>query len=495
MMADWMESLARQYADTRRRYPDDRLLIVFDIDGTILDLRHMVCHVLLDYDRRHGTAHFRGLTSLDIAVHENEIGRLLDGYAIDADEKARILAFCGERCWQTDSILASHRPYRGVLEVIRWFQLQPDVDVALNTGRPERLRDATLRSLNALGRACRVAFSSDLLLMNADGNDARIAETKAAAIRRLRGCGYRIFAVVDNEPFNLETMAQADEDGEILFLHAETLFLSSVRDMDRTVRGRDYDITRLFGRSGIPERVRFVWHGVNEETMLSHFLASPMQWCEANVRTDPYGALVLRDRSYCRAPWRREEKPPRFDRFVDRILRHGKSMKLDLEEGRDSLDRILGTLCMHGVAADRLWFNGKVEEIGCEGFRLIRTVFPGATIQCPVDFLAPVVRAMPERARDMLQLLASWGIDRFSIGWETERDHRIFGVLDEWGFAVNIYDIPDLRAFLEAALMLPHSLTARFGGFPAAQMSPSSGVLPEIAPGTAEAGLSYTRVA
>ena len=46
-------------------------------------------------------------------------------------------------------MLAAHRPYRGVLEVIRWFQLQPATFVGLNTGRPEQLRDETLRSLNA----------------------------------------------------------------------------------------------------------------------------------------------------------------------------------------------------------------------------------------------------------------------------------------------------------------------------------------------------------
>ena len=463
MMADWMESLARQYAETRRRHPADRLLIVFDIDGTILDLRHMVCHVLLEYDRRNGTSHFRGLTARDVAVHENEVPSLLDGFDLDADERARVLAFYADQCWATDAILASHRPYRGVLEVIRWFQLQPGVDVALNTGRPERLRGDTLRSLNALGAACRVGFSSDLLYMNGDGNEARIAERKAEVLHELRGRGYRVFAVVDNEPFNIETMAHADEPGEILFLHADTLFLSPMRDTPRTVRGRDYDITRLFGHAGLPDRVQFVWHGVHDAGSLDAFLRSPMQWCEASVRTDPYGALVLRDSSYAEVAWRRDEVPLGFERFVDRALRNGKSMKLDLEEGRGSLDRVLGTLCMHGVPAERLWFNAPVEQLGRDGFRLIRSVFPGATIQCPVDFLAPVIRAMPDRAMEMLHHLGDWGIDRVSLSWSTERQHRVFAALDAWGFAVNLCAVPDLRAFLEAALMLPRSLTARFG--------------------------------
>ena len=63
---DWMRRLAEHYAGFRRNSPDDRLLIVFDIDGTILDLRHMVRHVLLDYDREHGTDFFHGLSAEDV---------------------------------------------------------------------------------------------------------------------------------------------------------------------------------------------------------------------------------------------------------------------------------------------------------------------------------------------------------------------------------------------------------------------------------------------
>ena len=279
------------------------------------------------------------------------------------------------------------------------------------------------------------------------------------------------------------TMAQTDEAGDILFLHADTMFVAKPRETPRTVRGRDYDLTGLLRHTGIPDRVQFVWHGVNDAATLETFLSSPLQWCEADVRTDPYGALVLRRDSFCERAWCREEEPLRFEHFVDRTLRHGKSMKLDLEGGAASLDRILGTLCMHGAPAERLWFNGDIEDLGEDGMRLIRAVFPGAAIQCPVDFLAPVIRAVPDRAEETLQTLAGWGIDRFSLSWKTERKHRIFAMLDEWGFAVNIYDVPDLRAFLEAALLLPRSLTARFADqqIPNAEIRGGDRRLPQLA--------------
>src|SRR5205085_11501872 len=59
---DWMRRLADHYARFRQGYPDDRLLIVFDIVASILDLRYMVRHVLLHYDRDHGSDLFLGPT-------------------------------------------------------------------------------------------------------------------------------------------------------------------------------------------------------------------------------------------------------------------------------------------------------------------------------------------------------------------------------------------------------------------------------------------------
>jgi len=46
-----MRRLAAHYGRFRSDYPEDQLLIVFDIDGTILDMLHMVRHVLLLFDR------------------------------------------------------------------------------------------------------------------------------------------------------------------------------------------------------------------------------------------------------------------------------------------------------------------------------------------------------------------------------------------------------------------------------------------------------------
>ena len=53
------------------------LMILFDIDSTILDMRHMVRSLLQAYDRHAETHYFDHLTIGQISVNENDISPLL----------------------------------------------------------------------------------------------------------------------------------------------------------------------------------------------------------------------------------------------------------------------------------------------------------------------------------------------------------------------------------------------------------------------------------
>jgi hypothetical protein len=72
------------------------------------------------------------------------------------------------------------------------------------------------------------------------------------------------------------------------------------------------------------------------------------------------------------------------------------------------------------------------------------------------------VKAVPEKAREILETMRGWGVNRFSIDWRIECRARMFEQLDAWGCEVNFYNVPDLAGFLRAALLLPKSLTADF---------------------------------
>jgi hypothetical protein len=438
-MKNWMRELASHYETILRRYPGERLMILFDIDGTILDMRYMVLYVLQDYDRSHGSSFFRNLRISDITVHENSVGHLLAKLPLEPEEQEEILSWCLKHRWRSTAVLESHRPFSGVLEVIRWFLIQPDTYVGLNTGRPESLRANTLRSLNELGKDYRVCFTDELLHMNQAGWEQGVEDAKVEGVRHFQRQGYRIFAVVDNEPNNLKAISKIDPQQGILLLHADTIFESKrIRMPRRAVRGKVYDLTALIPQKALPERTQFVWHGVNDKANLRQFLASDIHWAECDIRMDRVtNNLILRHDSLEGTPLQEDEDSLTPDDLLSRLHKMGKGVKLDLKAGGLLVDKVLDMVSACGFDDSHLWFNAKVERLQESGFRRLAFARPSAVLQCPVSFLAPVILSAPGKAKEILTMFTDWGINRFS-------------------------DVPDLESFLQAALLMPRSITSDF---------------------------------
>ncbi|HZA00612.1 MAG TPA: hypothetical protein VE575_17765 [Acidimicrobiales bacterium] len=398
-MSDWMRCLARHYAAVRAAHPQDQLLVVFDIDGTILD--------------PHGA------------------------------------------------------PHPDVMAVIRWFQIQPSTSVALNTGRPESRRHETLASLASVGRHHRVRFTPELVHMNPGEGDGGGAAGKIAGLRAFAAAGYRTVAVFDDEPDVIEAMAAANLGGEILFLHARTL-AESRRPLPRGLPGgHRYDLRTLIAEGDLPDHVELVWHGVNDRANLRHFLASPVRWGECDVRRDPHGRVVLRHDPFdgsaasSGAGTDGEERPLLAQELLRVADAGGKGIKLDIKH-HDVLDDLLALIGRLEFAGEDLWFNGRVDVLGEEGFRRLRRAWPATIVQCPIDAIAPLVVAEPDRARAGLDELASWGVNRFSLAWGSNPSATLLDHLDRWGYEVNLYAVETLDDFLRAVLLLPRSVTADF---------------------------------
>jgi hypothetical protein len=221
----------------------------------------------------------------------------------------------------------------------------------------------------------------------------------------------------------------------------------------------------LIGEADLPDRVELVWHGVNDRANLRHFLASPVRWGECDVRRDPQGRLALRHDPFRDAvaspPVGRPAGPLLADEFLRAALGAGKGVKLDIKEP-DIADELLDLVGHSGAAGHDLWFNGRVDVLGRDAFRRLRRAWPAATVQCPIDALAPVIVAAPAQARAELDDLAACGIDRFSLAWGTGPTALLLDHLDRWGHAVNLYAVEDLDQFLRAVMLLPRSVTADF---------------------------------
>lgn len=460
----WMKELAAHHKEARQRFPKDKLMIVFDIDGTILDMRYMIVYVLQTYDQHHDTEYFQSLDVEDIRVHENHVDGLLRELGIPEEQQQEILDWFTEYRWTSDAILESHRPFRGVLEVIRWFQIQPDTFVSLNTGRPEVIRADTLRSINKLSKTYRVEFTNELLYMNPGDWEEDVENAKVKGIEHFIEQGYRVFAVIDNEPDNLKAMASIDADNQILLLHADTIFESKRTRMPaHTTKGKAFDLTELIPEEELPQNVQLAWHGINDVHNQRQFLASDIRWAECDVRFNPKRKEVyLRHDSFEDAPKQADEKALSLNELLGRLKESGKNVKLDLKDGGPLVDLALELVESHDLDSSQLWFNGNVERLKEEGFRKISTAYPDAIIQCPVDFLAPLVYSVPAKSKELLDYFAGWGINRFSISWTTSDMPEFFDQMDVWGLDVNIYNVPNLEAFLQAVLLMPRSVTSDF---------------------------------
>ncbi len=454
----WMAELASHYEQIKRRYPQEKLLIMFDIDGTILDMRHMVWYLLQTYDRHHHTDFFANLTVSDICVDESNITPLLVARQVPPEEQQAILTWYDRQAWSSAAMLEAHRPFGGVLEVIRWFQMQPDAYVGLNTARPDSLRNDTLRSLNKLGQEYKVSFTDELLYMRPADWAGEVSEAKVAGIRYFQQQGYRIFAFVDNEPDNLYAVSQADPEQEILLLHADTIFKSQRAKLPtRIVGGNIYDLTELIPRKELPQHIQFVWRGLNYVDNLAQFLVSDVHWGELAIWLNAVSEELV-SLYFVGEPFQALD----FQEILTHIRRRGKGIKLDLRVGGQLVESGIEQVKQCGYKDADLWFTGRVDILQERGFRQLAVAHPGAIIECPVDFLAPLICSAPAKAREILKLFSNWGINRFSISWKSANLRQFFDQMDQWGFEVNIYDVPNLESFLQAVLLRPRSITSDF---------------------------------
>jgi hypothetical protein len=145
--------------------------------------------------------------------------------------------------------------------------------------------------------------------------------------------------------------------------------------------------------------VQFVWHGVNDEANLWQFLASGVGWAECDIRRDPLDRLVLRHDSFEETPWHRAEHPFRLEACLQALGEQDRSVALDLKEGGEVIDRVLGVVAAMGIDDGRLWFNAQIEVLCEPGIRRLAEAHPGATISVPVDFLGPLLLAAPAGRR------------------------------------------------------------------------------------------------
>ncbi|MBI3871536.1 MAG: hypothetical protein HY304_00475 [candidate division Zixibacteria bacterium] len=219
------------------------------------------------------------------------------------------------------------------------------------------------------------------------------------------------------------------------------------------------------GVGDLPPDIQYVWHGVNDAENLRQFALSPIEWGEIDVRLDAdTGMLVAHHDPLINAAGRGAHGLLTVEEFVKTLLPLGKSFKFDLKEGGRTLRALFDLIRRFDIPDGRLWFNSYIEQdCHIEEFPLIRSRYPGAIRQCPIGPLRDRFGEDVKQLRGELAARAAKGMNRFSVAWRGAEDaSAITAQLESSGYEVNIYDIPDLAAFLQAVLIKPRSLTADF---------------------------------
>ncbi|HPU30219.1 MAG TPA: hypothetical protein PLM71_07850 [Syntrophorhabdaceae bacterium] len=449
-MNDWMEKLASQYKKYRMLYPNDKLMIVFDIDGTILDMRFLILHVLKEFDKNYKTSHFKNLKIKDIDFHEDHIIKLLDKLSINQGDQRIILSQYERLLISSTAVLEAHRPFRGVMDVIRWFQLQPHTYVGLNTGRPESLRANTLNTLNNLAKEYRVVFRDDLLFMKQNNDQVDVINSKCKGIEYFKKMGYRVFAVVDNEPENLHAIHQANEENDILLLHADTIFKSQNTIISGNVaKGKIYSLSKLITHRDLPKHIQFVWQWDYNPKGFEHFLNSPVHWIELDLHKFKSG---VSDRTNL-------NNSSMLHKYILMLKEHSKKIKFKINEKLFHSKDVRHIIDECGIDHSRLWFHGDINDPGLTMFRTLRAMYPEAIISSPVDIISIYTGRYALQAKEMLSLFKKCGINRFSLNWRINGKRQIFNLLKKWGMEIDIYNTNNLESFLQAALLMPDSIT------------------------------------
>lgn len=461
----WMKSLSNHYHSMRREFPDTQLMIVFDIDDTIVDIRIPLLYVLQKYDSNFHTSYFQELNLEDIVFEEWHIQDWLPEIVFDENVRNQIVEYVRYEMWQEDTILLSHRPFRGVLEIIRWFQIQNNTEIGLNTGRSKALQDVTLNSLNVLGKEYRISFTEDLIYMNPLPNtlDKDITGYKSKGIQYFQENGYKVIAFVDNEPANLKIIEDEIGDPDILLLHADTMFSSS-RNLTpkRTIAGQEYLFTDIIEPKLLPKHISFVWNGVNNEEILKAYSISNVFWAELDVRRHPLTHnLVLRHAAFD-TPEFQDKSLVNLKEMILNLVPLNKGIKIVLKEDDGLLEEVIELLLETQIPSNRLWFDLIFEVFYKEGLAYIKEAFPQAIISTRVDFLVPLLSQFPIFVADILDELSTQGINQYSISLNTYNKELFFEKLDDWGFDVNIRDIYTFEEFLKAILFLPTSIVSTF---------------------------------
>ncbi len=463
-MTGQISMLIPHYERMRAKYPHDKLLLIFDFEGSILDLSSALPGLFIDFDRNMGTQLARRKRLQPYSADGFWLEDILGGYDLSGSERRKLQAWFNSHYQLAGENFGYHRLFEGALEIFRWFQQEQNTYVGVTTRRPAHITSDARDFINIAGKSQGVRLTNDLIAAPSPHPGSSDRYSLASNIHYFQQKGFRVIAAIGAHESDIQDFASLDPCNEIHILPPGPIFA------DREATGND-SCLQCNGTSGhphsfeqeLPDDIQVAWHRVNDLMNLHNFLSSSVRWAEMDVCSDPFSRdLVLRRESIESTPLQTHEDILLLEVCLYKCRQHERGIKIDFKEGGLLIDRVIEVVEAHGYSEQYLWFNGHVERLQQEGFRKLAAHYPGAVIQSPIHFLEPTFSAAPQKAKEILDMLIDWGVNRFSINWMTPNKRKLLRYLSQWGYEVNIYNVPDQEAFVQAVNLLPRSISTAF---------------------------------
>lgn len=463
--SNWIKKLSDHYKNVRTQYPERKLLILFDIDGTVLNMRYMLQSLLRAYDKEHGTDYFHYLTLKKLKQCNYQIDLLIEDLPVAFDLKADILVWCLRHFHNHRLLLKSHKPYRGIFEIIRWFQLQPNTYTGFNTSKPQSVRYEILNLLNQMAKEYRLDFKDEFLFMGND-NDKSAGENKVDGVHYFKNAGFDVFAVVDHQISALKVMERAFTADPIIFINTKEILKKRHKYQQllsiKNSRSRIYSDKK--SQEDVLTHTEFVWKGIDNDIAFERFREASIFWVEVGVYQDSTTYdLIVRQHN-------RENVMPGYKRkliFFSEVLQHirqdFKGVKIDILGGGDIFNRIAEVIKGANLDDSQVWFHRSIEVLNKRDCQILRAQYPQARIQTNVDLLGPVINANEKKAERIIATLNTWGVDCFSVSVKNPDMSLILRFLCDLRRDVHVYDVYGLHSFLNACMSHPNSISSDFG--------------------------------
>lgn len=213
----------------------------------------------------------------------------------------------------------------------------------------------------------------------------------------------------------------------------------------------------------VPDHIQLIRAGVNDRKSLRNFLASGRKWAELDVRLNTVDdSLILRKHSFEKIPLSARENLFTLDECLDVLFSHNKGAKINIHETGNSLSILMKKLGYSRFNEHNMRFYGRIDDLGGHDFMELAQNFPGSHIECSMDFMVQIILETPAKGEHILSLLTSWGINSFSLNWDTVERNHVIDYMNGTGYKVNIYNIPDIETLTEAVLLHPSSISCDF---------------------------------